>query len=100
MAALQVRHFLAEKGGPGDTLMSLSVTAYTTGHVSEILNALPYILVLWYIVNKCASFIVEKWRISQYQAAGKDVEVEKKQRFWHKFIKSRMAVPRKERRAI
>lgn len=94
MAALQEFGiiFSLTKGGPGDTLMSLSVTAYTTGYMyQKFSNALPYILVLWYIVNKCASFIVEKWRISQYQAAGKDVEVEKKQRFWHKFIKSKDA---------
>lgn len=82
MAALQEFGiiFALTKGGPGDTLMSLSVTAYNTGYLyQKFSTALPYILTLWFIVNKCAKVIVNAWRKSQYQATGKDyVEPEKK----------------------
>ncbi|MDO4548351.1 MAG: sugar ABC transporter permease [Clostridia bacterium] len=81
MAALQEFGiiFALTKGGPGDTLMSLSVTAYTTGYMYQRFStALPYILVLWFIVNICAKRIVKAWRKSQYQAAGKEIEEEPK----------------------
>lgn len=76
MAALQEFSiiFSLTKGGPGDTLMSLSVTAYTTGYMYQrFSSALPYILILWFIINITASKIVKVWRKSQYQATGKDI---------------------------
>lgn len=67
--------FALTKGGPGDTLMNLSVTAYNKGFPFQKMGeALPFILVLWLIVNICASQIVKHWRISQQQAAGKTSE--------------------------
>ena len=77
MAALQEFSiiFALTKGGPGDTLMSLSVTAYTRGYMyQKFSSALPFILILWLIVNIAASQIVKAWRKAQYQATGKDLE--------------------------
>lgn len=77
MAALQEFGiiFALTKGGPGDTLMSLSVTAYTRGYMyQKFSSALPFILVLWFIVNLTATQIVKAWRKSQYQATGKEME--------------------------
>ncbi|MDR2468392.1 MAG: sugar ABC transporter permease [Spirochaetaceae bacterium] len=59
------------KGGPGDTLMNISVTSYITGFVYQRLGrALPYLLVLWVIVNFSAKFLVEKQRKYAKEAAG------------------------------
>lgn len=66
--------FALTKGGPGDTLMNLSVTAYNTGFAFQKFSAsLPYILVLWVIVNIAAKQIVKKWQYSQKVASGRDV---------------------------
>lgn len=67
--------FALTKGGPGDTLMNLSVTAYNTGFAFQKFGAsLPFILVLWVIVNITAKIIVNKWMKSQKIASGRDVE--------------------------
>ncbi|GMO29647.1 MAG: sugar ABC transporter permease [Spirochaetaceae bacterium] len=59
------------KGGPGDALMNISVTSYITGFVYQRLGrALPYLLVLWIIVNISAKFLVEKQRKYAKEAAG------------------------------
>ena len=68
MAALQEYAiiFALTKGGPGDSLMSLSLTAYQTGFRFQRFGyALPYILVLWIIINLAAKFIVKKQRAAQ-----------------------------------
>ncbi len=73
MAALQEYAviFALTKGGPGDSLMSLSLTAYQTGfRFQKFGSALPYILVLWLIVNVAAKQIVKRQRAAQKQAAG------------------------------
>ncbi|MBR2764504.1 MAG: sugar ABC transporter permease [Blautia sp.] len=73
MAALQEYTIIfgLTKGGPGDTLMNLSLTAHLTGFKFQKFGyALPYILVLWLIVNYAAKFIVGKQRAAQKQAAG------------------------------
>ena len=73
MAALQEYAviFALTKGGPGDTLMSLSLTAYQKGFkFQKFGSALPYILVLWLMINYLAKFIVGKQRAAQRQAAG------------------------------
>lgn len=75
MAALQEYAviFGLTKGGPGDTLMNLSLTSYQTGFKFQKFGyALPYILVLWLIVNYTAKFIVGKQRAAQKQASGQD----------------------------
>lgn len=73
MAALQEYAiiFSLTKGGPGDTLMNLSLTAYQTGFAFQKFGfALPYILVLWAFINFVAKRIVNLQRAAQRQAAG------------------------------
>ena len=73
MAALQEYAiiFALTKGGPGDTLMNLSLTAYQTGFQFQKFGyALPYILVLWVFINIVAKQIVKRQRAAQKQAAG------------------------------
>ena len=73
MAALQEYSIIfgMTKGGPGDTLMNLSLTAYQTAFQYQKFGpALPYILVLWLMINYLAKFIVGKQRAAQRQAAG------------------------------
>ena len=65
MAALQEYAviFALTKGGPGDTLMNLSLTAYQTGFQFQKFGyALPYILVLWVFINIIAKQIVKRQR--------------------------------------
>ena len=65
--------FALTKGGPGNTLMNISLTAYITGFTYQTLGkALPYLLVLWFIVNISAKFIVKRQRQLTLQAAGRE----------------------------
>lgn len=50
------------KGGPGDTLMNLSVSAYVNvfSHM-KLGESLPWILVLWVIINIVSSKLVGYW---------------------------------------
>ncbi|GHV79895.1 ABC transporter permease [Spirochaetia bacterium] len=64
MAALQEFGIIYSwtRGGPGDTLMNLSLTAYTTSFVYfKFAESLPYILVLWVIIYAISKFLVGKW---------------------------------------
>lgn len=73
MAAMQEYAviFALTKGGPGDSLMSLSLTAYQQGfRFQKFGYALPYILVLWLLINVIAKQIVKRQRAAQKQAAG------------------------------
>ena len=73
MAALQEYAIIfgLTKGGPGDTLMNLSLTAHLTGFKFQKFGyALPFILVLWLIVNITAKQIVKRQRAAQKQASG------------------------------
>jgi len=73
MAALQEYAIISglTAGGPGDTLMNLSLTAYQTGfRYSKFGFALPYILVLWAFINFVAKRIVGWQRAAQKQASG------------------------------
>ena len=73
MAALQEYAviFALTKGGPGDTLMSLSLTAYQKGFKFQKFGAaIPFILVLWLVINVAAKRIVKLQRNAQKQAAG------------------------------
>ena len=75
MAALQEYAviYALTKGGPGDALMSLSLTAYQQGFKFQKFGAaLPYILILWLIINVVAKEIVKRQRATQKQAAGLD----------------------------
>lgn len=75
MAALQEYAviYALTKGGPGDALMSLSLSAYQQGFKFQKFGAaLPYILILWLIINVVAKEIVKRQRAAQKQAAGLD----------------------------
>ncbi|MGI6403382.1 MAG: carbohydrate ABC transporter permease [Oscillospiraceae bacterium] len=59
------------KGGPGDTLMNISLTGYMTAFQYQRLgSALPYLLVLWTVVNLSAKFLVKRQRKLAKQAQG------------------------------
>jgi multiple sugar transport system permease protein len=73
MAALQEFGiiFALTKGGPGNTLMNISLTSYLTAFTYQQLGkALPYLLVLWVIVNFSAKYLVDKQRKYAKEAAG------------------------------
>lgn len=73
MAAMQEFSiiFALTKGGPGDTLMNLSVTAYNTGFAFlKFGKSLPYILVLWLIIYIISQKLVKNWLVVQKTAAG------------------------------
>ena len=70
-ARLYALIFALTQGGPGDTLMNLSLTAYQNGFQFQKFGfALPYILVLWLFINIVAKQIVKRQRAAQKQAAG------------------------------
>jgi multiple sugar transport system permease protein len=50
------------KGGPGDTLMNLSVWAYNSvfSHM-KLGESLPYILMLWIVINLISQRLVKYW---------------------------------------
>ena len=67
--------FALTKGGPGNTLMNLSITAYNTGFQYYRFGAsLPYILFLWLIIFILAKQIVKKWQFAQKKATGRLIE--------------------------
>jgi len=73
MAAMQEFSiiFALTKGGPGDTLMNLSVTAYNTGFAFlKFGKSLPYILVLWVLIYIISQKLVKNWLSVQKTAAG------------------------------
>jgi multiple sugar transport system permease protein len=73
MAALQEFGIIyaLTKGGPGDTLMNISLTGYMTAFQYQKLGAaLPYLLVLWVVVNISAKFLVQRQRKLAKQAQG------------------------------
>ncbi len=73
MAALQEYAiiFALTKGGPGNTLMNLSLTGYNTGfQYMKLGGALPFLLFLWAIIYFIANKLVKAWLRVQKQAAG------------------------------
>jgi multiple sugar transport system permease protein len=63
--------FALTKGGPGNTLMNISLTSYLTAFTYQQLGrALPYLLVLWVVVNFTAKWLVTKQRRYAKEAAG------------------------------
>lgn len=64
--------FALTKGGPGDTLMNLSLTAYNKGfYYKRFGEAMPYILFLWVVIFVIAKILVGKWLQVQKAAAGR-----------------------------
>lgn len=73
MAAMQefTIIYALTKGGPGDTLMNLSLTAYNTGfYFKKFGESLPYILILWIIIYFVSKKLVSNWLKVQKTAAG------------------------------
>lgn len=63
--------FALTKGGPGNTLMNLSITAYNTGFAFlKFGESLPYILVLWAVIYVISKRLVRNWLTVQKTAAG------------------------------
>lgn len=63
--------FALTKGGPGNALMNLSITAYNKGFAFlEFGESLPYILVLWVIIYIISKKLVSNWLAVQKRAAG------------------------------
>jgi ABC-type sugar transport systems, permease components len=74
MAALQEFGIIyaLTKGGPGDTLMNISLVGYINGFTyQKLASALPFLLVLWFMINKTAKFLVKRQRRVANQAAGR-----------------------------
>ena len=74
MAAMQEYAiiFALTKGGPGNTLMNLSLTAYNKGfYFKRIGESMPFILILWLFIYIVAKILVGKWIQVQKAAAGK-----------------------------
>jgi multiple sugar transport system permease protein len=64
MAALQEFAVIYSwtKGGPGDTLMNLSLTAYSTSFTYfKFAESLPYILILWLVIYIVSKKLVSNW---------------------------------------
>ena len=73
MAALQEYAIIfgLTKGGPGDRLMNLSLTAYQTGFQYQKFGfSLPYILVLWAFINFIANKLVKAQRKAVMLSSG------------------------------
>jgi multiple sugar transport system permease protein len=63
--------FALSKGGPGDSLMTMSLTSYMDAFkYSKVGASLPYLLVLWLIINYSAKAIVKRQRKLAKQAQG------------------------------
>lgn len=73
MAAMQEYGiiFALTKGGPGNTLMNLSLTGYNTGFAfSNLGKAVPYLLVLWLVIYIVSNKLVGAWLRGQQSAQG------------------------------
>ena len=74
MAAMQEYAiiFALTKGGPGNTLMNLSLTAYNKGfYYKRIGESMPYILFLWGVIYVISKKLVGRWLQVQKTAAGR-----------------------------
>ncbi|WP_088052442.1 carbohydrate ABC transporter permease [Virgibacillus dakarensis] len=64
--------FALTRGGPGDTLMTLPLTAYTEAFTYKDLGySLPYMLILWVFVYIVSYFMVKYWSHTQKKASGR-----------------------------
>lgn len=64
--------FALTRGGPGDTLMTLPLTAYTEAFTyKELGYSLPYMLILWAFVYLLSHYMVKYWTHTQKRASGK-----------------------------
>ncbi|MCL2366609.1 MAG: sugar ABC transporter permease [Oscillospiraceae bacterium] len=64
--------FALTSGGPGNTLMNLSLSAHQRGfRFFEVGISLTYILFLWVVIFILAKQIVKRWQIAQRTATGR-----------------------------
>ena len=64
--------FALTKGGPGDTLMNLSLAAYNKGFAFlKFGEAMPYILFLWATIYIISKKLVSNWLLVQKKASGR-----------------------------
>ncbi len=73
MAAMQEYGiiFALTKGGPGNTLMNLSLTGYNMGFAfSNLGKAVPYLLMLWLVIYIISQKLVRAWLKGQQSAQG------------------------------
>ncbi|MFZ4451290.1 carbohydrate ABC transporter permease [Salibacterium aidingense] len=64
--------FALTRGGPGDTLMTLPLTAYFEAFSYKELGAsLPYMVILWVFVYVVSHYMVKYWTRTQRRASGK-----------------------------
>ncbi|WP_277679026.1 carbohydrate ABC transporter permease [Gracilibacillus dipsosauri] len=64
--------FALTRGGPGDTLMTLPLNAYTEAFTYKELGvSLPFMLILYLFVYFLSHFIVKYWTYTQNKASGK-----------------------------
>jgi multiple sugar transport system permease protein len=64
--------FALTRGGPGNTLMSMPLTAYTQAFTYKNLGySLPYILILYVFIYILSHYMVKYWTHSQRKASGK-----------------------------
>lgn len=73
MAAMQEYGiiFALTKGGPGNTLMNLSLTGYNMGFAfSSLGKAVPYLLTLWLVIYIISKKLVSAWLRGQQNAQG------------------------------
>ncbi|MDR1611574.1 MAG: sugar ABC transporter permease [Planctomycetota bacterium] len=74
MAAMQEYGIIwaLTRGGPGDTLLNLSVTTYIRGFTQyRFGQMIPYVLTLWVIVYIVSQILVRKWLKVQKTAGGR-----------------------------
>ncbi|ALS28021.1 ABC transporter permease [Paenibacillus sp. 32O-W] len=63
--------FALTRGGPGDTLMSLPLTAYNEAFTyKELGTALPYMLILWVFIYILSYYLIRYWSRAQKNASG------------------------------
>lgn len=63
--------FAATRGGPGDTLMNLSLNAYLTSLLfQELGKGLPMMFILWLIIFIATTYLIKAWSAAQQRAAG------------------------------
>lgn len=63
--------FALTKGGPGNTLMNLSLTGYNMGFAfSNLGKAVPYLLILWLVIYIISQKLVGAWLRGQRNAQG------------------------------
>ena len=63
--------FALTKGGPGDSLVSMSLYSYQQGfQFYDLAKAIPVMFVLYLVIYIAANYLINSWRRAQLHAAG------------------------------